>query len=224
LHHIQPDHLGSPRKVIQTSNNTALWNWPILNNPFGETAPTGSITLNLRFPGQYFDAETGLHYNYFRDYEPGTGRYVESDPIGLAAGTQTFAYAYLNPIGFYDEDGLQSNQGERGRTGSASGTNNEFKHYKPDPNRPGNVLDSGGQSGKPRSKPAPGGFGEWWNKKHPDKPFKPRGFIDPSLPLWCGRASFVAFIVVAPGNMFQGEVDQCTCPCGGPCEDPSEQR
>jgi len=108
LHHIQPDHLGTPRKVIQTSNNTALWNWPILNNPFGETAPTGSITLNLRFPGQYFDAETGLHYNYFRDYEPATGRYVESDPIGLGGGISTYGYANASPGLFVDPLGLDA--------------------------------------------------------------------------------------------------------------------
>jgi len=108
LHHIQPDHLGTPRKVIQTSNNTAIWNWPILGNAFGEAAPTGAITLNLRFPGQYFDAETGLNYNYFRDYEPGTGRYVESDPIGLAAGVSTYGYALQNPLLLFDPNGLRS--------------------------------------------------------------------------------------------------------------------
>ncbi|MFO2207069.1 RHS repeat-associated core domain-containing protein, partial [Pseudomonas aeruginosa] len=46
----------------------------------------GSTQVNLRFPGQYYDAESGLHYNYFRDYDPETGRYVESDPIGLTGG------------------------------------------------------------------------------------------------------------------------------------------
>jgi len=106
LHHIQPDHLGTPRKVIQTSNNTAIWNWPILGNAFGEAAPTGTITLNLRFPGQYFDAETGLNYNYFRDYEPGTGRYVESDPIGLEGGISTYGYVMGSPLGMTDRDGL----------------------------------------------------------------------------------------------------------------------
>ena len=48
------------------------------------------FTFNLRFPGQYFDEETGLHYNYFRDYDPKTGRYIESDPIGLDGGSHIF--------------------------------------------------------------------------------------------------------------------------------------
>jgi len=108
LHHIQPDHLGSPRKVIQTSNNTAIWNWPILGNAFGEAAPTGTITLNLRFPGQYYDAESGLHYNYFRDYEAGTGRYVESDPIGLKGGISTYGYVYGDPLRLSDPLGLKA--------------------------------------------------------------------------------------------------------------------
>lgn len=112
LLHIQPDHLGTPRKVVQ-SNNTVIWDWPILDNPFGEAAPNQdpdangtSFTLNLRFPGQYYDAETGLHYNYFRDYEPGTGRYVESDPIGLRGGVSTYGYVSGNPIGHLDPMGL----------------------------------------------------------------------------------------------------------------------
>jgi RHS repeat-associated protein len=114
LHHIQPDHLGSPRKVVQASSNTAIWDWPILNNPFGEAAPnqdpdgdSTAFTLNLRFPGQYFDVETGLHYNYFRDYEPGTGRYVESDPIGLRGGVSTFGYVGGNSLSFTDPQGLE---------------------------------------------------------------------------------------------------------------------
>jgi RHS repeat-associated protein len=60
----------------------------------------------LRFPGQYFDRETGLAYNYFRDYDPGIGRYVESDPVGLKAGLNTYAYVRQDPLGGIDPLGL----------------------------------------------------------------------------------------------------------------------
>jgi RHS repeat-associated protein len=59
-------------------------------------------------PGQYFDAETGNHYNYFRDYDSSVGRYVESDPIGLGGGINTFAYSHANPIRRIDPQGMWS--------------------------------------------------------------------------------------------------------------------
>jgi RHS repeat-associated protein len=62
----------------------------------------------LRFPGQQYDAATGVHYNYFRDYEPGTGRYVQSDPIGLRGGISTYGYALGNPLMYSDPSGLVS--------------------------------------------------------------------------------------------------------------------
>lgn len=97
------DHLGTPR-VITNQANGVVWNWK--SDPFGNGKPTGSLTYNLRFPGQYYDKETGLHYNYFRDYDPTTGRYVQSDPIGLGGGVNTYGYAGANPVMRIDQLGL----------------------------------------------------------------------------------------------------------------------
>ena len=112
-YYIDSDHLGTPRKVIDPATNTAVWTWSPLGDAFGADAPNEdpdgdgtAFTLNQRFPGQYYDAESGLHYNYFRDYEPGTGRYVESDPIGLRGGINPYSYAAGNPLGKNDILGL----------------------------------------------------------------------------------------------------------------------
>ena len=102
--YVHTDHLGTPRKLTDAAANTV---WDHQTTPFGETvALAGLADVNLRFPGQYFDQESGLHYNYFRDYDPSTGRYIESDPIGLAGGINTYAYVGGNPVNFSDPYGL----------------------------------------------------------------------------------------------------------------------
>ncbi|MBK7657953.1 MAG: RHS repeat-associated core domain-containing protein [Betaproteobacteria bacterium] len=74
------------------------------------------FAINLRFPGQYLDVEAGAQYNYFRDYEPAIGRYVQSDPIGLAGGINTYAYVYDSPLSTSDPQGLMG-RGGRGASG-----------------------------------------------------------------------------------------------------------
>ena len=108
---VHTDHLNTPRKITRPADNVVVWQWN--SDPFGVTSanedPDGdSVTFayNLRFPGQYYDSETGLHYNYFRDYDPAVGRYVQSDPIGLAGGPSTYAYAGSSPAMWVDSKGL----------------------------------------------------------------------------------------------------------------------
>ncbi|MDO3384918.1 RHS repeat-associated core domain-containing protein [Gilvimarinus sp. SDUM040013] len=98
------DHLGTP-KALTNASGTVVWQADY--TPFGELTETVSIVEQpFRFPGQYFDGETGLYYNYFRDYDPETGRYLQSDPIGLAGGMNTYAYVGGNPLKYVDPLGL----------------------------------------------------------------------------------------------------------------------
>lgn len=99
---IHADQIDTPR-IVQDAQFNNRWAWDA--DGFGQLPPNenpaglGAFTFNLRMPGQYFDAESGLFYNHFRDYDPGTGRYVESDPIGLAGGgsilTATFVVTHF---------------------------------------------------------------------------------------------------------------------------------
>jgi RHS repeat-associated protein len=111
LSYVHPDHLGTPRMITRSNDNAILWRWDN-TDPFGNSQPDtnpsglGTFAYNLRFPGQYFDQETGTHFNWMRDYDPGIGRYIESDPIGLKGGINTFAYATGSPLRFVDPRGL----------------------------------------------------------------------------------------------------------------------
>lgn len=111
--YIHPDHLGTPR-LVTDDKNKVVWRNDPLGEPFGATVPDEDpdgdkikFALNLRFPGQYFDVETNSHYNYFRDYDPTIGRYIQSDPIGLRGGQfSTYAYVLNTPLRFIDPTGL----------------------------------------------------------------------------------------------------------------------
>jgi len=111
VYFIHTDHLNTPRVVIDR-NNVVRWRW--ISEPFGTTAPEtnpsglGDFTFNLRFPGQYADQESGLFYNYRRNYDKETGRYRESDPIGLAGGINTYSYVEANPLSHIDPRGLDN--------------------------------------------------------------------------------------------------------------------
>ena len=103
IHYVHADHLGSPRAVTRPSDSLLLWQWdntdPFGNNAANENpAGLGTFMYGLRFPGQYYDAETSTHYNYFRDYDTGIGRYSQSDPIGIWGGFNTYAYVEDTPL------------------------------------------------------------------------------------------------------------------------------
>jgi RHS repeat-associated protein len=120
---VQTDHLNTPRRLTNSSKQVA-WQWAF--SAFGDEQPTtgknryvdpattpnagsttiADVTFNLRYPGQYFDKESGLSYNYFRSYDSRTGRYSQSDPIDLAGGWNRFAYVGQNTLSGIDPFGL----------------------------------------------------------------------------------------------------------------------
>lgn len=122
---VHSDHLNTPRKLTQPDGQVA-WQWAY--SAFGDEQPTlgakrftdattspttGStsipeVTFNLRYPGQYYDKESNLHYNYFRSYSAERGRYTQADPIGLDGGFNRFGYVEGNALGYIDPEGLQA--------------------------------------------------------------------------------------------------------------------
>ncbi|UJP06215.1 MAG: DUF6531 domain-containing protein [Nitrosomonas sp.] len=111
VYYIHTDHLNTPRAIVN-ANNTIVWRWENTHafgaNPPDEDPDGNNQTFEYhpRFPGQYFDKETSLHYNYFRHYEPETGRYISPDPIGLMGGVNVWGYVAGNPVSFTDPYGL----------------------------------------------------------------------------------------------------------------------
>jgi RHS repeat-associated protein len=107
---VQPDHLDAPR-VLVNDQAQVVWRWDA--KPFGDTSPDQqptaglpSFEFNLRLPGQYADVELGQYYNYTRDYEPTTGRYLQSDSIGIEDDYATYTYVGDDPVGSVDPTGM----------------------------------------------------------------------------------------------------------------------
>ena len=113
LAYIQPDHLGTPRVVIDPVRDVAIWEWSNKSEVFGDQAPANDpdgdgvlFELALRFPGQQATNASGLFYNYQREYDPAVGRYSQSDPIGLAGGANSYAYVGGQVLSSVDPLGL----------------------------------------------------------------------------------------------------------------------
>lgn len=135
---VHSDHLNTPRKLTQ-ANGQAVWQWAYsafgdeqpttaakrftseMTNPTTGATSTPEVTFNLRYPGQYFDKETGLHYNWHRSYSPAMGgRYTQPDPIGLDGGWNRFGYVSGNPLRYSDPRGLNPFAGAWAGAGAGS--------------------------------------------------------------------------------------------------------
>ncbi len=162
---VHTDHLATTLRITDNLQQTA---WKSTREPFGEStlATTNTVIWPLRFPGQYEDNETGFVYNYFRDYDPQIGRYIESDPVGLDDGVNTYAYVYGDPLNLADPEGLSAEHTQNQRE------SNRNKHEEGQARK---AQDRGGEKGDGKRD---------YPRKKPDKwkgPWPPRM---PAMPLW----------------------------------------
>jgi len=125
IYDVHTDHLDTPR-MLTDENDTPVWR--SAHEAYGAAQPdedpdadTNPVTFNLRFPGQYYDAETGLYYNRFRYYDPQIGRYVSADPIGQEDEVNVFQYALDNPLNYFDPLGLRTTRPQWGSGGGGGG-------------------------------------------------------------------------------------------------------
>ena len=108
FYYIHTDHLGTPR-IVTGQKQQVVWEWK--SSPFGIGKPVeNGLMLNFRFPGQYYDEESGLYYNWNRYYDAEIGRYITADPIGLDGNNNIYLYVYNSPIQNLDKYGLWASQ------------------------------------------------------------------------------------------------------------------
>jgi RHS repeat-associated protein len=125
IFNVYADHIDTPRVITKATDQSIVWSW-ITAEPFGATPPNsnpnnlGVFTFNQRFPGQVYDAETNLHQNWNREYQSLTGKYLTSDPIGLAGGSMSlYTYVSSNPLSRTDSKGLKDVPGAGGGGGDS---------------------------------------------------------------------------------------------------------
>ena len=168
------DQIATIQKLTDASGTLV---WDRIARPFGETvsiSAASGIEQRLRFPGQYAD-ETGLSYNYFRDYDPTLGRYAQSDPTGLKGGINTYAYVGGNPLRYSDPEGLGWKDNVRAICAAfdiffAACGISDPNHVDPDPNANPPIEEPA----KPRDRGSEGSDGDGKNK-----PKKPRVTLPP---------------------------------------------
>jgi len=130
-YYVRSDHIGKP---VFATDGTGAKVWSATYKPFGEVDTSTGLPINLRYPGQWFSAESGLYQNWMRDYDPTTGRYVQADPLGLVDGASVYGYALHSPDRYVDP------KGERCRWVRRSDGNQELKCS------PGSTYSPSGQS------------------------------------------------------------------------------
>ncbi len=212
-YYIYADQIDTPR-VITDTNNLMVWRWDQAD-PFGAMPPNmnpsglGVFVYNLRFPGQVYDQETGKHYNANRDYDPLSGRYIQSDPIGLnGAQWSTYNYVFGNPNSYSDATGLapgdkwygynnknfqdwaHAEKQEMGRAADENFTKDDIEELWKEWERQGQPKGKGGKSGK-------GG-----------RYRAPRGYIDPALLRFCSRGAVGLALALYPSPLACSELPE----------------
>ena len=105
VYYIRADHIGRP---VFATNASGAKVWSVTYTPFGGVHTSSGLPIEARFPGQWYQAESGLHQNWMRDYDPTTGRYIEADPLGLVDGASVYRYVRGNPGRYVDPTGEQT--------------------------------------------------------------------------------------------------------------------
>jgi RHS repeat-associated protein len=108
IYFVRVDHIGRP---VFATNATGAKVWTVTYDPFGNVTASTGAGVPIRFPGQWFQSESGLHQNWMRDYDPTTGRYLQADPLGLVDGASVYGYALQNPGRWVDPRGLRVDPG-----------------------------------------------------------------------------------------------------------------